>query len=237
MGFKNIIKESLLNEIGTATSKPYNWRLKDAAQDSAIYKFKTKGGSNLVIEVNFLLISPSQFEDLDILGEISHPYYYWDTEFVVAKYKGEEFWGDDKSMTISSSPYKTDKNEIFRIMATLSEIIKDFMKIHKVRGFAFKPASDSRGKLFMKYFESQLPNAKVQKFEDGATVVTVNDSVEYRKGEDPFYDNQLTPYNDDDTYVKSKLTKKSSYDWTYNDRTGEWERKGVLHKVRRKLGV
>lgn len=239
MLIKRIIKESLLNEVGTATAKPYKWRLKELNADSALYRFKTTGGSNLVIEVNFLLLHPFQFENMGVLDKIEHPYYYWDTEFLVVKHKDEEFWGDERSMTISKSPYKSERTEIFRIMSTLSEIVRDLISIRKVRGFAFKPASDSRGKLFIKYFESQFPESDIMRFEEGATVITINDSLKYTEGGDPIYDESI--YNfEEPTFkekIKTKLSGGSSDEWDYNYETGEWERNDLLSKTRRKLGV
>lgn len=242
MIIKKIIRESLLNEIGEASAMPYKWKLKENSDNAVAYRFKTKGGSNLLIEVNFILIHPFQLQNMDV--EVEHPYYYWDTEFVVLKDKeGEEFWREDeKIMTISSSKYKTDKVEVFRIMATISEIIRDLMSIHKVRGFAFRPASDSRGNLFVKYFERQLPDSEIINLEDGAKVITVNKSIKYVEGDGSYYDsyNRDYDYDEEPTFkekLKSKFSKDQYDEWVYNTEKGRWERKGLLNKFRRKLGV
>ena len=231
MLIKRIIKESLLNEVGTATAEPYRWRLTKASEDYVSYKFKTSGGSNLIIEVNFQLTKPFQFEKMGVIEMVEHPYYYWDTEFSVMKYKDREFWGDERSMTISASQYKSNKSEIFRIMSTLSAIVKDFIVIRKVRGFVFRPATDSRGKLFIKYFEKQLPNSNITKFEDGGILITIDNSIKYVKGEDPIYDESTYDFD----LPKSKLNSGES--WVYNDKTGQYERSGLIYKTRRKLDV
>ena len=241
MNIKKIIKESLLKEVGEASALPYKWRLKVFSDNSVAYRFKTRGGSDMLIEVNFVLIHPFLFDYLET--NIDHPYYYWDTEFVVMGHKRNEYFcGDDKSMTISSSQYKTDKVEIFRIMSTISEIVKDFMKIRKVRGFAFRPASDSRGNLFVKYFERQLPDSEIINLEDGAKVITVNKSIKYVEGDGSYYDsyNRDYDYDEEPTFkekLKSKFSKDQYDEWVYNTEKGRWERKGLLNKFRRKLGV
>jgi len=195
---KKIIKESLLLEVGEGTSQPYKWKLKDNMSDLVTYTFKTKGGSGLKIEVNFHLLRPYQLNNVlsshsksikhHVEDVLSHPYYYWDTEFSAIESKNKPI--DDPNMTISGSEYKTDKIEVYRIMATLSEIVKDLMKIQKVRGFVFMPATDSRGRLFQRYFENQMPNVDILRRKDGATFITVDKDVKYDYTEDgEQYDN------------------------------------------------
>jgi hypothetical protein len=114
-------------------------------------------------------------DDVDFI--ISNPYYYWDTEFEVAEHDGEDFY-DDSHITISGSEYKTEKVEVFRIMSTLSMIVKNMMSTNKVRGFVFKPVSTSRGVIFNKFFKKQLPHSKIIGTDDEGFVVVVNDSIE-----------------------------------------------------------
>jgi hypothetical protein len=220
---KQIVKESLLNEVGNASAQPYKWRSIDGYNNTQIsYGFKTKGGSKLTIVVSFHLLDPSQLRDLftnvDYKKQISkqerlfyteNPYYYWDTEFSVTEYKGKDLdWGTDKSMTISASDYKTDKNEIFRIMSTIAQIVKDFIGKNKVRGFAFRPASDKRGAMFVRYFQQQLPNPKILQLQDpvdgglpAPTIVTINDKISYTGGDD-YYDSE------DETSFRDKIKTK-----------------------------
>ena len=211
---KKIVKESLLKEVGDASAQPYKWKFdRDSSKDKVSYKFKTEGGSKLTIVVSFHLLSPWQLHNLfsdedtkklmnrhERLFYTKNPYYYWDTEFVVTEHKGKDLdWGTDQSMTISGSEYKTDKSEVFRIMATISGIVKDFISKNKVRGFAFRPASDKRGSMFVRYFQQQLPQAKILQLPDptgtfsAATIVTVDDSVVY-KGGDAYYDEEEDEY-------------------------------------------
>jgi len=223
---KQIIKESLLNEIGDASAQPYKWELDKGSSDDTIgYNFKTKGGSRLTIQVSFHLLRPNQVIDLfsdetkmkrsEKLFYINNPHYYWDTEFSVTKHKGEP-------ITISDSKFKSDKVEVFRIMSTISVIIKDFIGHNKVRGFAFRPASDSRSKMFIKYFQQQLPNAKILQLKDSygtgqPTIITSDESVTYTKGEKGPYEDPYNDIEDDDERVlslrdkiDSKLNKKKN---------------------------
>lgn len=224
---KKIVKESLLNEVGDASARPYKWKFdKSSSNHQVSYKFKTEGGSKLTIVVSFHLLSPWQlhnlFNDDDTKKTVNrgerafynkNPYYYWDTEFIVTEYKGKDLkWGVDRSMTISGSEYKTDKSEIFRIMATLSEIVKDFISKNKVRGFAFRPASDKRGTMFVRYFQQQLPHAKILQIPDpsgtfsSATIVTINDKITYEGG-DAYYDEEEEENDSFRDKIKSKFNK------------------------------
>lgn len=190
MDIKKIIKESLLNEIGEASTEPYLWKLewesRSTNRDMVQYSFITVGGSNLKILVSFHLLHPQLMvqicdddlmmdkEDVDFI--ISNPYYYWDTEFEVTEHDGEDLYGNSH-ITISGSEYKTEKVEVFRIMSTLSMIVKNMMSTNKVRGFAFKPASTSRGTIFNRFFKKQLPHSKIIGTDDEGFVVVVNDSI------------------------------------------------------------
>lgn len=207
---KQIVKESLLKEVGDASAQPYQWKLVKGDNKTKIsYSFKTKGGSKLTIVISFHLLDPWQlhnlFRDEDNKKQLNrherlfytkNPYYYWDTEFSVTEYKGKDLeWGTDQSMTISKSEYKSDKTEVFRIMSTIAQIIKDFIDKNKVRGFAFRPASDKRGAMFIRYFQQQIPHSKILQLQDptgsfpAATLVTINDKVTYSGG-DAYYDDE-----------------------------------------------
>lgn len=235
MNIRKIIKEALINEVGSATSQPYKWYLKKSDERSATYWFRTKGGSNLLIEANFFLTSPDAFETLGILDEFEHPYFYWDTEFVVLKDEKEDIPDYNKNMTISSSDYKSKNFELFRIMSTLSSIVKDFISIHKVRGFVFKPASSSRGNLFTKYFQQQLPNAEIKVLNDEITIVTINDSIRYTEGDGSYYDNE-EPYQGDNQ-PGSKLRSGKEDDWYYDWENRTWRRNNFIGNTKRKLNI
>lgn len=206
---KTIIRESLLTEIGEGTAQPYEWRPSITTDSLAVYEFKTKGGSKVVINVSFHLNQP--YVMFQVLGDrpkrgsdgfdkvLDHPYYYWDTEFSVRSRKGVPV--DDPNITISASKYKTDKVEIYRIMATLSQIIKHLVSTKKVRGFTFRPASDSRGRIFQRYFESQIPNSEIVKTDSGATFITIDKNVRYEKDD--------KNYDIEDTGLMRKLFKKN----------------------------
>lgn len=215
---KQIIKESLLLEIGEGTSQPYKWRLKINMPHLVSYSFKTKGGSGLNIQASFHLVQPYNLNTLlssypkkvkdKVEDVLEHPYYYWDVEFSATEFKDKPV--DDPNLTISASEYKTDKIEVYRIMSTISAIVKDLMNIQKVRGFVFMPASDSRGRLFLRYFENQIPGAEIIKMESGATFITVDKSVEYEydEGNEQYdYDDIESPLEKTFHRVKNKLKR------------------------------
>lgn len=187
MNIKQIIRETLILEIGDASAKPYKWKLETKEDDFFAYTFKTKG-SKVTIEVTFHLLEPWQITNLTNMSRLiskadrkyyrQNGYFYWDTEFSLTEHKGETIlFHQDPNVTISDSEFKTDKVEVYRIMSTLSEIAKDLIKKTKVRGFAFKPASDSRGKMFIKYFQKQIPQSKVTQLENGATFITIDETI------------------------------------------------------------
>jgi hypothetical protein len=187
MNIKQIIRETLILEIGDASAKPYKWKLDKKEEDFFAYTFKTKG-SKVTIEVTFHLLAPWQITNLTnsskTISRSDRNYYdkndsfYWDTEFSLIQHKGEDIiFSQDPTVTISDSKFKTDKVEIYRIMSTLSEITKDLIKNTKVRGFAFRPANESRGRIFIKYFQKQVPKSKITELESGATIITTDETI------------------------------------------------------------
>ena len=168
MNIKQIIKESLLNEIGESNAKPYLWKLEATHEELYLYEFVTVGGSNVKITVTFFKIGPKMMIGLvnkdrrlpdDAINLIKdNPNGFWDIEFSISDPKTGAV--DEPYATISKSQYKSDLQEFYRILATLNKIVLDFISKEKVRGLTFKPVSKKRGVVFLKYFNTHLPNAQ-----------------------------------------------------------------------------
>jgi hypothetical protein len=198
-----------LEEIGDSSSRPYPWKETDLTphQISDIddyhidetmnfvkYEFKTEL-SKQDIEVSFNLIPQfsmnyivsvsktlKEDEKTFLLKDTS---YYWDTNFGIKNaLPGSEY------PTISKE-FRSEKHEVFRIMSTISEIVKDFISKNQVNGFAFrgvknendnsgtfdamfnaKPMANTRDKIFIKYFKSYFTDAKIMNL-DGGTIITI----------------------------------------------------------------
>jgi hypothetical protein len=136
-----LVRESILNEIGEANVKPYEWHQENAR--GTYFTFKTENKELYIVH----------FED--VLGEGRYA-----IDFTL------EDMGDDYD-DIDKVSYNivTNKGHLFRIMATVIDIIKnkiknDFQK--KIQSIIVTPeknkkADDRRYKIYQKFIEKHLP--------------------------------------------------------------------------------
>jgi hypothetical protein len=147
---KQQVGESKINEIGDSTAKAYNfklerhygWTIEDAPD--ATYSFETD--SDLQYKVNLFA---------DFVPGRDRKEFKVDVSF---RPVGKEHWFN----TV------TNKGEQFRIMATVIEVIKEYIKDYpKVTQITFTPAKTKgdddrrRANLYLAYVKKQLPDATV----------------------------------------------------------------------------
>lgn len=190
MGIKNIIKNSLLNEVGEASKTPFRFKrdtesliLKDS-RDEFEYVFKTKSG--YVYNVNITREYGRSWDDNELSDEewekeLSGLYQdnrkiynnlrklglergdfknIWDVNFSIVDTP------DSKSRQYNSMlpTYKyqePNKGEFFKVMATVVKIIKEHLGKFGGSILKFSPYDDRRGNIFSQYMLRQLPNTKV----------------------------------------------------------------------------
>ena len=140
----NILKE-IINEIGDGGSKPYNYRLTRKDDDFMLYEFETDLGTHY--EVTFEIE-----EDFSKDEE-------WETMNI-------EFGVDEKDGGGVSYKVKTNKGEVFRVMATIVDITKSILKERKnIKTLTFTGSKDDdddnrRNNLYMAYIRKHIPNVK-----------------------------------------------------------------------------
>jgi hypothetical protein len=146
-----------VNEIGLDTEKmkPYRFTTVEDGEDRRVYSFKTDSGLDYMVEL--------EEEVDDDLGMVLY------INFGV-------FDKDDVGAG-SNQNVVTNKGEQYRVMNTLSAIVKEDLAINSyIKYITFNPAkrklpnpisgkerdldSNSRAKLYMKYIIGRLPNAK-----------------------------------------------------------------------------
>jgi hypothetical protein len=140
-----------VNEIGLDSEKmkPYRFTTVEDGEDRRIYSFKTDSGLNYMVELD---------EEVD-------------DEYGMVLYinfgtynEGEE--NDD--FGVPNQNVVTNKGEQYRVMNTLAAIIKEDLAINSyIKYITFNPAkrnkdvnSNAREKMYMKYIQGRLPNAK-----------------------------------------------------------------------------
>ena len=156
----------LLREVGEATSRPYDWKSYMDEEDYKGYSFETDSGLNYELE-----IAVSEGDEERDSAVVT---------FGIVEEDGSDYFTDyDKVPT---------KGELYKVMATVVSILKDFIKKNKQVKYIYfntnKLGKDldkeqsSRLNLYRRYIQTHLPNAKIDtKVIDGeeATMITLKE--------------------------------------------------------------
>ena len=142
--------EELINEIGDAGAKPYKWRRMDRRYDT-YYIFTTDSGLEYQV-----------MTELGSGGTLTVEY-------------GVEVITKQGNKSIDYE-LVTNKGELFRIMATVVDVVQEFMKNHpevkyiEFEGSKNKAGDQRRNKLYMQYIKKHL---KPKSIEDDGTLITI----------------------------------------------------------------
>ena len=142
--------EELINEIGDAGAKPYKWRRMDRRYDT-YYIFTTDSGL--------------EYQVMTELGSGDTLTVEYGVEVITKQ--------GNKSIDYE---LVTNRGELFRIMATIVDIVKTFMKKNsgveyiEFEGSKNKAGDQRRNKLYMQYIKKHL---KPKSIEDDGTLITI----------------------------------------------------------------
>ena len=144
--------EELINEIGDAGAKPYKWRRMDRRYDT-YYIFTTDSGLEYQVMTEF-----GSGEDRNTL---------------LIEY-GVEVITKQGNKSIDYE-LVTNRGELFRIMATVVDIVQEFMKKHpeieriEFEGSKNKAGDQRRNKLYMQYVKKHLKPKSIE--DDGNSII------------------------------------------------------------------
>jgi hypothetical protein len=144
-------KDKKVNEIGLDTEKmkPYPFRTELDEEEFRTYTFKTDSGLNYKVE-----LMEEVDEEYGMVLYITFGIYNKDEE--------DDDFGEPNQNVV------TNKGEQYRVMNTIAAIIKEDLAINQyIKYISFNPAkrskdvnSNARQKMYMKYIQGRLPNAK-----------------------------------------------------------------------------
>ena len=182
---KPVVKEEKeeVTEIGEANLKPYKWREVDMIGYTVITRFITD--------------SETQYDvDLETTS------YFPDDSDSYIKALSIEFNAKPKGAEGSSAYIVVNKGEMYRVMATIVDIIKKYIKKFKAKAIIYSPAKKSgedfgtqRDQLYRAFISKAIPGVKFE--QDGELVAailpdTVKESTQPKKSTlDPFGLNEL----------------------------------------------
>ena len=142
--------EELINEIGDAGAKPYKWRRMDRRYDT-YYIFTTDSGL--------------EYQVMTELGSGDTLTVEYGVEVITKQ--------GNKSIDYE---LVTNRGELFRIMATVVDVVQEFMKKNsevkyiEFEGSKNKAGDQRRNKLYMQYIKKHL---KPKSIEDDGTLIKI----------------------------------------------------------------
>ena len=158
--------KNILKEIGEGTATPYKWKKVFTKEDTVFFAFKTdQGTSYKVALVNYV------YEDFH---ENDKEYPAIEVSFGIIPsdiHNNGDYAGD--MFTVSN------KGEMYRVMSTIVNIIKDYIKRNdNIKVIMYEPIKKEgekgfkRNDLYMAFIKKQIPTAK---FEDnyGSVIVKI----------------------------------------------------------------
>lgn len=155
----------ILKEIGDASSQPYPFSFYGDYADMRIYGFDTESYPYTV---------ELQYTDLDLYDED------------ITNVLGVRFYvSDEKDPDIERDDIVTNKGELFKVMATVTAIIKKDLQDHpEIDTITFTPAKKegettniSRLNLYTRYIKNAFPNATITSGDRGSVEVKLNNNT------------------------------------------------------------
>lgn len=151
--------KNILKEIGEATTKPYPWKKASKKEDVVFFTFMTDQGTIYKVALDNYI-----YEDFH---EGNKEYPAIEVSFGI-KEKGKY-----------STTAVSNKGEIYRVMSTIVDIIKDYLKRNNtIKAIIYTPIKKEddtgykRNNLYMAFIKKQIPGVK---FEDsyGSVIVKI----------------------------------------------------------------
>jgi hypothetical protein len=149
----------ILKEVGEATTTPYKWKKASTKEDVVYFTFTTDQGSIYKVALDNYV-----YED------------FYDNN---KEYPAIEVSFGIKENGAYSPSTVTNKGEMYRVMSTIVDIIKDYLNRNKmIKAIIYQPLKKEgekgfkRNDLYMAYIKKQIPGAT---FEDsyGSVIVKI----------------------------------------------------------------
>jgi hypothetical protein len=149
-----VVKEEKITEVGEANLKPYKWQELDM--------------NGYIVFTRFMTDSETQYDiNLETI-----PYYPEDSNSSI-KALSVEFIAKPKGAEGSSAKIVVNKGELYRVMATITDIIKKYIKKLKVKAILYSPSKKQgedfgtqRDQLYKAFIKKAIPGVKFEKKRD-----------------------------------------------------------------------
>jgi hypothetical protein len=176
-----VIKDSLVNEIGEASTKSYNWKEK--------YNRNVIHDRN-VIGVEFITDKGTEYEVALSISDYSPKNLSTQLKALSVGFSTE--LESERGYIYRSSDAIMNKGELYRVMATITNIIKYYVKKYNIKIITYSPSKKGneafgtqRDKLYKAFIKKAIPGVEFE--QDGEAVVAIlPDSKIEEKSNDPF---------------------------------------------------
>ena len=165
-----VVKEETINEVGEANLKPYKWKEVDMNGWVTYTEFTTENGTEYKVDLT-----------TTTYGYSSNNIKALEVEFS-AKPKGAEG---------SSTNIVVNKGELYRVMATITAIIKHYVKKFKAKAIMYSPSKKSdeedfglqRDNLYKAFISKAIPGVTFKK--NGGFIIAILPGNDVNEGIDP----------------------------------------------------
>jgi hypothetical protein len=163
-----ILPDAQINEVGEANLAPYKWEEVDIEGYSIYTRFITDSETQYDVD-----LTTTSYVDDDL-----NNYKALEIEFT-AKLKGDEG---------SSAKIVVNKGELYKVMSTIADIVKFYVKKYKIQAISYSPSKKSdeenfgsqRDNLYKAFISKALPGVKFEKNSNFITAIlpdTINELV------------------------------------------------------------
>ena len=198
-----VFPSALLPEVGEANLKPYKWEEVDV--------------EGYFVYTRFITDSETQY-DVDLESRM-----YVDDDFNNLRALGVEFAAKPKGAEGSSTKIVVNKGELYRVMATIVDIVKKYVKKSKAQVILYSPAKKSseedfgsqRDNLYKTFISKAFPGVKFEQEGEIVAAILPNNKVKdlqeniisetmtvYRLGEIPYDEKSFFVTPDYKTWIK-----------------------------------
>ena len=156
----------ILKEVGEATSAPYKWKKASTKRRTVFFTFTTDQDTSYKVSLENLKYKDFKENDKEYPAiEVTFGITPNDMPTNVS-------YGGNVSIV-------TNKGEMYRVMSTIVDIIKDYIKRNdNIKAIIYEPIKkgktrkDQRNDLYMAFIKKQIPTAKFED-SDGSVIVKI----------------------------------------------------------------
>ena len=159
----NLLKKGAVNEIGEANTEPYEWEETNKGKYKIEVRFKTDSKIEYIVSL-------------------------YQEQYLIDDYEGlkaieVEFTAKSENDKYPSVTTVTNKGEMYRVMATITSIIKKYIEEYKIQAIIYSPSKKSdkeddfnnqRDRLYREFISKAFPGAKYETSKQGRIAILPN---------------------------------------------------------------